>query len=298
MLYKHVNDIPITASIWGSVMGILVTADAAARFVARRLVQHSSTKCWIAGDVLLDAHSDFAIRQLLLNPANDRLLVSTSRSDTVWDIPNRLQLSTKPHDSRSSFQWINHPLNDEELIVVNAIDVSLYSWGNSWPSIPLCKLEFGDGGFKVGIDEEIKCAIQLAEGQYIAIELSKLHGHRATTQFLVLESKNCHAKAEEILPLRAFNSFARNILHVIGAYRRKVVFLDRNFWVCTIDVETSPGEPYIRHFFIPSDWYSQQKQLIFQVSVQGDVLFARGEEVAVVCNGLEHEEVLYNPSEV
>ena len=295
LLYKHVNDIPITSSIWGPGIGILVTADAAARFVARRLNQDSSTKLWSAGDVLLDAHSNFAIRQLLLNPTNDRLLVSTSRSDTIWDIPNRTHLRTKSHDPRSSFHWINHPLDGEEYILVNGIDVSFCSWGNSWPAIPFCKLDFGDGDFKVGIDEDIKCAIQLAEGKYIAVEYSKPHGHRATTQFLVFESKNCHAKAEKISPLRAFKSFAQNILHVIGAYGSKIVFLDRNFWVCTIDVESVAGEPYIRHFFIPSDWYSQQKQLIFRVSVRGDILFARGDEVAAVGNGLEHEEVLYNP---
>ena len=298
MLYQHVNDIPITCSIWGPVIGVLVTADAAARFVARRLIQDSSTRCWTAGDVLLDAHSDFAIRQLLLNPANNRLLVSTSRSDVIWDLPNRLQLRTETYKSRSTFQWINHPLNCEELIMLSTIDVILCSWGNSGPSIPVCKLALDDCGFKIGIDEDIKRVIQLADGEYFAVEFAKLHGDRQTTQFLVFESKNCHAKVEEISPSGAFKSFARNIMHIIGAFERKIVFLDRNFWVCTIDVESSAGESYIRHFFIPSDWYSQQKQLIIQVSVQGDVLFVRGDEVAVVSNGLEHEELLHNPSEV
>jgi hypothetical protein len=73
------------------------------------------------------------------------------------------------------------------------------------------------------------------------------------------------------------------------------VFLDRDLWVCSVDVEKSSPLQYIRHFFTPSDWYSQQKNFIMRVTPVGDVIVVKRNEIAVIRNGLEFEELVRLP---
>jgi hypothetical protein len=73
-----------------------------------------------------------------------------------------------------------------------------------------------------------------------------------------------------------------------------MVFLDRDLWVCSVDMSKSEGEKhtYIQHFFIPSDWYSQQRNLNTIITSKGDIQFVKMEEVAVIKGGLEFEDVV------
>lgn len=105
----------------------------------------------------------------------------------------------------------------------------------------------------------------------------------------------------------------------------RLVFVDASRWVCSVSVDlsnpmatgTSTSSSasgsyrqqqqqyrrasdidgtskeyyyYVRHFPIPSDWQSQQRRFHMAVTRNGDVLFARTNEVAIISRGLEFEE--------
>ena len=79
-------------------------------------------------------------------------------------------------------------------------------------------------------------------------------------------------------------------MHLIGGYGSRFLFLDMSRWVCSIDVSQGDSRSYVRHFPIQSDWQSQQRTLRMSVTRNGDVLFVRMNEVAVISNGLIFEE--------
>jgi len=106
----------------------------------------------------------------------------------------------------------------------------------------------------------------------------------------VFKSENFAPEAAGLALLLNHQTIGKEVMHLIGAYGSKLIFLNRSCWVCSIDVEQTECNSYIRHFPIPSDWQSQQRVLRMGVTGKGDILFVRIEEVAVIKHGLEFEE--------
>lgn len=294
ILYNHITGLSITSLIWGKKTEVLVTSDTGGRYVVRKLVQDSTSRGWNAADILLDSHSELAILQVLLNPTNNLLLVSTSKYDIIWDIPNNTRLCIKNYEKREPFKWANHPLNANERVLMGTTNASIWSWDTSCHPNPLGEIELG-GNLKGVQNENVKNVILSPFSQHMVVEFSKLYDDRSSTQLSVFESRNFHHDTKEISPVHAFMSVGKRVLHLIGLCGAKIVFLDRDLWVCSVDTEKGKAESYVRHFFIPSDWYSQQKQLIIQVSSKGDVLFAKNNEIAIIKNGLDYEEEVSVP---
>jgi len=46
----------------------------------------------------------------------------------------------------------------------------------------------------------------------------------------------------------------------------------------------------VKHCFLPSDWFSQRRNLITRITVKGDILYVRTAEIAVIRNSLYFEE--------
>lgn len=290
ILYYHTTDIPISFSIWGSKTSILVTADAASRYIVRRLVHNTSIGTWAAGDIIIDAHSHSIILQLLLSPDDDLLLVSTTKSDTVWEISSRAQIAKTTYSSRTPFKWANHPSNVKQRVLFDTSGASVWEW-DAVSSLSPSSITFGFDP-KTAIEPGIKSVIYFSSSEYIVIECSRLNGQRTTTDLFVIESSQIRLNAKEIQPNPMLTSIKDKVMHLIGAYGTKLVFLDRNLWVCTIEIKNGTYDFYARHFFIPSEWHSQQKKIDFRITKKGDLLFVKGNEIAVIVNGLENEELV------
>jgi len=82
-----------------------------------------------------------------------------------------------------------------------------------------------------------------------------------------------------LFPSRAFADVCDDMLHLVGAFGQRVVFLYKQLCVCSIKrltarsgggADTEKEEfRYVKHFFIPSDWYSQRRTLKMKVTVKG-----------------------------
>jgi hypothetical protein len=66
-------------------------------------------------------------------------------------------------------------------------------------------------------------------------------------------------------------------------------------WICSVaavkaeTTETMSGS-LMRHFFLPSDWLSNNNELLIEVTKQGDIICVKRDEVAVVKRGLSNIE--------
>lgn len=114
-----------------------------------------------------------------------------------------------------------------------------------------------------------------------------------------------------LLSLNRLGSVVERIAHVVGVNHQpitkssKLVFLDTRSWVCSIDLvglnETGPTSmgknitSYTRHFFMPYDWFAGTRCPVGGVTDQGDIVFAKNGEVAVIKGGFEYAEVVQVP---
>ena len=284
VLYRHTYQISVTSISWGGQRKVIATADTACRFIICVLKLDVSTGMAVAGK-LMDLRADSSVRQIMLNPSNDLLLVSTEESNTVWNLKTKEVMTTRTWQPSPSYQWINHPTSAELriLVTINAATIMEWKTSNRVTSATLLPAVNDDP-----ITQGVKNAFVFSEDGFLAVELSELYGERSTTQTLIFMLAD---SADPFLtPLIDHHSISKEIVHLIGAHGSKLLFLDKNRWVCSVDVTTIDLKFYVRHFPIPADWQSQQRWLRMGITSLGDVLFVRVDEVAVISRGLEFEE--------
>jgi hypothetical protein len=77
-----------------------------------------------------------------------------------------------------------------------------------------------------------------------------------------------------------------SVRHLLGCYKDYVVFLDREYWVCTWPLGPSPVRAIKRHFFLPLDYISRETMALATLTGAGTVLFPKDGELVVISNGL------------
>ncbi|OTA80149.1 hypothetical protein M434DRAFT_86684 [Hypoxylon sp. CO27-5] len=294
VLYRHGYQISVTLMIWAQARKLLVTADVAGRFIAYTLKPDKSDG-WHIEHRLLDVRGDVqnkvAIRQILLNPSNELLLISTLRADTVWDLSRKSVVSKCEFDLRAPSYWVNNPSNKDERLLFDADGVSFWDW-----RLPFKKgveaTKRLDPDFINPAMAGVKNVIQAFEGKKMAVEYVRLHGETSTVSTLLFHSQDFASGNDRLRPCPGFSEIEQDILHVIGSYSSRLVFIDKNLWVCSLQLQRGRDDAYkyAKHFFMPADWFSQRRHLNTGITKKGDILYVRTEEIAVIKNGLQYED--------
>ena len=299
LLYRHGFQISVTRLIWGNSQGLLVSADAAGRFIVCNIERDGKggfrdpvRRLDIKGPV----HGKIAIWQVLLNKANDLLLVSTMKSDVVWDVSQAKAISSIQFASRDPFDWVNNPSDDSERFLVGTEGAEAWDW-------PTCKLKTSNHELRLppeavlSSSQAVKSTSQAFDTK-IVVEYSQQGGESATTSTLLLEL----TEVNDSRSLELSQAFARataGMLHLIGTSQSRIIFLDKELRICSVAAVAKPKQGFqvTSHFFIPADWYSQRRSLRTLVTEKGDILFVRTEEVAVIKYGMAFEDAKWDFAE-
>lgn len=288
ILYRHTYQIPVTFMRWGAVRNIIVTADAASRFIACALRRDDATG-WAVEERIIDLHAHSAILNVLINQKNDLLMVSTFQCDTVWDLWAKSERSREEYKSRELFDCLNNPSNNNQRILITATGMKIVDWESSITTRTIL-LQL-TGQIQVPLDQVVKSVMLICNDSMIAVEFTKSYGEHSTTQILVFHENAFGEQASTPVQMQELQPVSREVLHLIGGFGSKLLFLSKHLWVCSVDMEKGVVQgDYTRHFPIPSDWHSQRQLLRTAVTNQGDILFVRTEEIAVIKNGLKFEE--------
>jgi hypothetical protein len=123
------------------------------------------------------------------------------------------------------------------------------------------------------------------------------------TQLFCLPLTNIHGGQGRIRPFSCLPksriSDRPKIDIVIGVVKStfgapSLVFISESGWACSIDIDASALSDLIRrHFFVPLAWLSASSKLLARMTEKRHLIFIRGEEIAVVQNGLENVELVY-----
>lgn len=289
VLYRHKYQISVTSTVWGSQRNILATSDTSCRFIVCALVPDREV-AWAVDTKLLDERADSTVLQLLLDPSNELLLVSTERSNSVWNLKNRKLLSIQTWQPAPSFCWMNQPERPGYRTLVTTAAATIVDWESATNVGTSHLLQMSND--VPGEVQGIKNAFTFSQGRLLVVEISELYKEKFTTETLMFRMNVVSSEGLSLDPITTFSGISKKIRHLIGAYNSRLLFVDMGSWVCSINTDQGDWDCYSRHFPIPSDWRGQQRQFQMAITEKGEILFVRRNEIAIISNGLSFEERL------
>ena len=244
---------------------------------------------WEAIDTLLDYRAGFPTRQVLTNHGATHILVCTGESDALWSIPSKetsAMINTVPSDEKTPSRWSTHPLDENHLIRISGDCAHLYEWQS------LQRLTCEEGILLEGnIPPELAILSITSCFDNTAIATTFGDSHKQPkSKHLLWNAADFAPDSKTARPIPKYNSLTDQIRTLIGDYGRRLVFLHKDNWICSADPKNAMADHYERHFFLPADWLSTDIQLMIRVTRNGDVIFVRRDEVAVIKRGLDNIE--------
>ena len=233
------------------------------------------------------------VKQILLNPSGDKLLVITTEKMVFVAIPPAAE-PQKVEIKYPGAYWAQSPYDSTQLVVHEHHAIHVWDWDSrkerSSPGITLPN-DFRpqhDGAGRPNRPVLLKLAHEL-------LRLKEAHTPPRTYRNWSnsiddpTETSSSGSSAGSSAGETAFDVLGANVELVIGLHRSELLFLDADAWVCSVSLGEFYRRQWKRHFFLPFDWLSIETELVINVTIEGDVVVGKGAEVAVFHNGLGYK---------
>ena len=280
-LFSHAEGVAVTSVCFDEESQMLSSTDSSSRVVCHRLTRKTNT--WEVTPACFDHRAGETIDQLLSNCGHTRLLVCSPKTDALYAFQETgawLE-HVVTWENRGPYRWGRHPSNRDQMILITGSTLHLYEWKT------LCKLTGPDG---IVLDSPllqnhaILSMTHNFNGKLFGTTFADSLGMNAKPKLLLWNSSDVDITHQRATPVPNSQSIADRIEYLIGAYGQRLVFLHSDGWICSTDTTTFQ---ILRHFFIPSDWLSTSGPLMIDVTRNGDVIFVKQHEVAVIKRGLD-----------
>jgi WD40 repeat protein len=300
-LYSHPNDLFVRAIVC-DFEKMIATADAGNRILVWR-IQRTLQGAWMAKHKVLDCHLDGLVRQLLFNANGNHLLVSSSVADTIWDLSETDKspsiFASLPHTGRKQWKWVSDMTQQKGLHLLVNNTLESFDWtrfpNEESVANKLCLPHQNRSLLSDNI--EVRNLIIEENGRYLIADYSHVYGDKSVAQLLLWdinsswnpESNKTTLDHQKSLSEPSFILSSSQMKALLGLAGQKLVFLDRDLWICSIDLgELGADNLDIirRHFYVPYDFVSSSNGVVGAVNSNGHVAFAKECEIAVVKGGL------------
>jgi WD40 repeat protein len=293
-LYNHLMSSVIHMD-WNSAKEVLVSSDNSSRILLHRIIMVQTRSAsgpryaWQA-QMLLDRRLDQPVRQVLLSVDGEYLMVSTLQSDDLWTMNGRVAYSHQcdhPHQIGTlSQKWNTNPRHKRQLFEVHSEGAHVLQWERHSENGPILT------NFTVEADNRINSQFR-DSGVYfmkVGVEAWVAYDSNPLTRPLVWPnppSSSSTVAAVSAGSLQQLSLVAPEATHLVGMFRSQLVFLNEDEWICSMRLdEAGQQKPPTRHFPIPHCWEGNNRHWLCLVSIKGDVILAKGEELAIVKRGL------------
>lgn len=287
-IISHASNASIVLLFFDSQSSVLSSVDSSSRVMSHQLVRQD--KAWRAEEPSFDHRVGVAIDQVLSNKGATQLLVSSGSKDVLYStvqdgISNIVSSELVEHRLH---RWAHHPTNADQLVFISNEGIHLYEWKT------LQRLTASDGITLEGnvlSHLSIRSLTPCMQGRYLAATFSEtLVSHYQPKKLLLWSATDLSIQSTSSKMLSSYRVLVDQVRFLIGACGQRIVFLDSNGWVCSMDLGTHNLDRHTRHFFIPFDWLSAGADLIIDVTCDGDIIFVKQHEIAVIKRGLEASE--------
>ena len=294
-LYRHSSGVSITILVFDGNKQIVASADSSSKILVHQLCLESST--WKTKSVLLEHRMEESIEQLLFNPESTKILIATTTSDILCALDSGAKKSIL-WTTRNAGIWTNHPQQPTQLLLILSKTIRIYDWEG------LKELTAGSGiglEFEIPMNFEIRTSYSGWHGRIIVTEYSERSRNRSRSPIRLLfwSTANLVFSKTSVSPHMSLQPIGNRLTYLIGTFgtiiamtTNTLLFLDREGWICSVDIDDTTPEYYKRHFFLPDDWLSTNDKLIFGFTVKQDIVFCKIDEIAIIKRGLDDMEMI------
>ena len=288
LLFSHAKGASILSLFFDVSSSTISSIDNASRVKVHRLRQ--GQEGWEHSGILFDKRAGAAVRQVLIKPGATHILVCTSKSVTLWFISpeeSSALIETVVMEEGIPSRWSTHPRNDDQLILILDHVSHIYEWKS------LRRLTSDDGILLEGsiLPELAICSIMPCfNNAVISTAFCEESRPRSKSKLILWHAQDFGLDSKTAAPIPKYHSLADHVKMLIGDDGRRLVFLRSDSWICSTDPESAESDHYHRHFFLPSDWLSTSIKLMIRVTRNGDIIFVKRDEVAVIKRGLDNIE--------
>ncbi|KAI1110445.1 hypothetical protein F5Y14DRAFT_428823 [Nemania sp. NC0429] len=295
---NHSTTVDIICIGWSLSRRYLASADDSGKIILKRLRIKEDGK-W-AVFPMFELRVDDAVVQLLFNPGETLVLISTNSSDRIWDIKSKKEVYKKIWKSAPGRKWLNHPENPTWLIQLWPNQQVIFEWANPG-RIAQHASHSGSGGDKPDVSdavpsivltgptddqETVATVVYPSSHHYLVVEsLPRKHSSKSRSargaRWDLISLKNLTPASDGSPKRKTLLHLAPEIQHLLSCYHDRLVFLDHMNWLCTCIIGWETG-PIKRHFFLPRDWINASTVSLLAFNKKGTLLCAREGDVAIV----------------
>lgn len=287
-LYSHATTVSIVAHIWSTSGDMMATADNSRRFILRRLI-HDRGPITQKSDVLIDSRASGSVQQLLFSSDEQVLFVFTSGDCEVWTTGGD-KLRSVTFSAEIHGKWSNIPMNPSQLLCLRDDQVSLFS------SETLKMIQLSPSTFDLRRSQDSVSRLSVMGSEYRGLHVTKIIPYSVGNLFVIEVSPRVYTPGSVSIMLwdstrmiEPPRHIIRNTEALIGIYKRSIVFLDKDLWVCSWDLSGRTKVEdfgYDRNFFLPQDWMDGHEAQRCILTPQGNIILATEGELAVISGGL------------
>jgi hypothetical protein len=285
---------------------LLTTGDRSSRITVRKIKRQEIPKqpaSWYIDTPIANIKApggNFETLQSVITSGQHlRVLVSQEKTDSLVPLTEDGQGKPIAQMPREWSQWSEYPSKRDCLIRVSKHHIDLYSWENLSPL----------GHFETSSYGDFHSLTQLISAQLFAtcstkneslqeIQQRDDHKDHRTIQTIHLWGGNDFGVPNnDMKPVRQLeDALSSSIALILGSFGARLVVFTTDQWIATVDLHAPQdpsrrGEDIVRHFFMPNDWISvDHKRLVFGIGSNGEIVFAKRSELAVIKRGLETTE--------
>ncbi|KAF7558714.1 hypothetical protein G7046_g5442 [Stylonectria norvegica] len=299
-LYSHRRDVLITVICWNSAKSLLTTLDVSYTVQLWQL-ERDLRGGWKAVAQLEEMRWETPVRDIDITPDGTHLLIRDAIADHFKPIlSSEEQGFVLPHAVES--ERLTSQLLWYKTVNSDFAPLAATASGRIWQYRHASQSGFSLIGSAVqtldGENQPVRSPIRRmrldSSNAFLGVELDEDSTYGANGPKLLVY------RLEDILPSAAADERektatpvlwlkTRDIKSSLGFYEDKVIFLDENLWIRSLDLSSPPETrtEAARYFFIPYEFIGGNNGVEGTVTEAGDVIFPRDGELGVVKNGLK-----------
>ena len=287
LLFHQVENISIRALVFDPGNGVLVSADLSNQIIVQKLSRDGNN--WRAMPPILNSSIGDPIDQVILNANSTFLLVCSLQRDALWLLNDEGSKETVviTYKEAQKRKWCIHPLDQNILIRMSHNTAHLYQFNSLEKLTPEMGISMIGG---VSNDFTVQSILPCFGNSIIATTFSDPKSSKSKSRILLWNAKDITLGSLTVTAIPHYQPLADGIEYLMGTSNDRLVFLHQDGWVCSANGQTFDIEKYHRHFFFPEDWLRTESGCTAKISPNGLITMVRGEEIAVVRNGLDHHE--------
>lgn len=312
-VYSHTATSSVIVLSWSRSGKYIVSADDSGRIITKRLETKEPGK-WAVFPVF-DISLDESVQQFLFGSTEPLILISTSTMDFVWNLKTKQRLCHQKWGFRQSRRWIEHPTNPKTLVWIDPHAILIFDWAtlkqSQMKSSPRPDAPITHTAPQTPTTASCRTAPPTpkeASGkivQWVDITPDKRHliyetlpdtGHissRSTTglHLEVVPTSSLERHPAQPVPhgseSECIADLEGQVKRLVGTYKDRIVFLDRDFWLCSWRIDAG-FDDVKRHFFLPKDWLNPSTLQIAMVNEHGTFFCPKHGDVGVVRGGMRY----------